>query len=94
MSVAIKTIPLADRVAALEEEVAQLKAKIAEQPSTRVGKSGWERIYGSFANDPIYEEAMRLGREWREAFRPRPRRPRTSRTKRLNSSAAGKRRRS
>lgn len=32
-------------------------------------KRGWEAIVGTFANDPYYEEAMRLGREWRESQR-------------------------
>jgi hypothetical protein len=30
-------------------------------------KRGWEGIVGTFANDPYYDEAMRLGREWRES---------------------------
>jgi hypothetical protein len=30
----------------------------------------WERIYGTFANSPEYEEAMRLGRAYRESLRP------------------------
>ena len=33
----------------------------------------WDKIAGTFANDSIYEEAMRLGREYRESFRPKPR---------------------
>ncbi len=28
---------------------------------------GWQAIVGTFADDPLYEEAMRLGRQWREA---------------------------
>jgi hypothetical protein len=30
-------------------------------------KRGWEAIVGTFSNDPHYEEAMRLGRQWRES---------------------------
>ncbi len=60
MSTATK-ISLEQRVAALEEEVAQLKAG---------SKKDWQRIVGTFANDPIYAEAMRLGRQWRESQRP------------------------
>jgi hypothetical protein len=65
---------LADRVADLEAEVARLKVKIENS-----GKSttDWlDTVCGSFANDPMHEEAMRLGREWRESFRPKPRKPR------------------
>ena len=33
-------------------------------------KRGWQAIVGTFADDPLYEEAMRLGREYRESLRP------------------------
>jgi hypothetical protein len=65
---------LEERVTALEGEVARLKSKVEGEP---VGAIPWsDKIAGSFANDPIYEEAMRLGREWRESFRPKPRKRR------------------
>jgi hypothetical protein len=57
---------LEEGVMALEEEVARLKREI------RIASSSipwWERIFGTFADDPIYEEAMRLGREYRESQR-------------------------
>jgi hypothetical protein len=57
------------RVAKLEAELAELKTKVPE----KTAKKDWiDIIAGSFAHDPIYEEAMRLGREWRQSFRPRP----------------------
>lgn len=56
------------RVAALETEVAKLKG---EPP-----KPWAEQIHGIFANDPAFEEAMRLGREYREPLRPKPRKRR------------------
>lgn len=57
------------RVAALEAEVARLK----EQVEKAVPSQGdWlDEIYGVFANDPHFEEAMRLGREYRESLRPK-----------------------
>jgi len=61
---------LETRVSALEAELAKLKAEI----STSSGRQGlwWDEISGIFANDPAFEEAMRLGRKWRESFRPKP----------------------
>jgi hypothetical protein len=61
---------LEQRVAALEAEVAKLKEQNGKNESD--DRPWWEKIYGTFANDPYYEEAMRLGREYRESFRPKP----------------------
>jgi hypothetical protein len=57
------------RVAALEADVARLK----EQLESAVPPRGdWlDEIYGAFADDPHFEEAMRLGREYRESLRPK-----------------------
>jgi hypothetical protein len=62
-------ISIERRVAALEAEVAWLKARIE---ATEKPADPWlEKVWGSFANDPVYEEAMRLGREYRESLRPK-----------------------
>ena len=53
------------RLADLEAEVALLKSKIANQNGNE--KPWYEKIAGTFADDPIYDEAMRLGREYRES---------------------------
>jgi hypothetical protein len=70
------------RLMTLEQEVARLKAQIAGTPAN---PNQWvEEIAGTFANDPTFEEAMRLGRKWRETERgskPRTKR-RASRGKR------------
>jgi hypothetical protein len=57
------------RVAALEAEVTLLKQKLeaVNKPAT----PWWQAIYGTFADDPLYEEAMRSGREYRESLRPK-----------------------
>src|SRR5258708_5259542 len=59
---------LEKRVAAIEQEIAQLKVKLAGSSE----KPWWEQISGTFANDPAYKEASRLGREYRESLRPKP----------------------
>jgi hypothetical protein len=58
------------RVATLETEVARLKKRFNTPTTT---KASWlDSIWGSFANDPIYDEAMRLGRQYREGTRRKP----------------------
>jgi hypothetical protein len=59
---------LEKRVAALEEEMARLKSKVETAESV---KPWWERIAGTFDRDPVYERAMKLGREYRRSFDPR-----------------------
>jgi hypothetical protein len=62
----MSNIELEARLIALETEVAQLKA----QQQTSAETPWWEEILGSFANDPAYDEAMQLGRQYRESLRP------------------------
>ncbi len=59
---------LEQRVADLETEVATLKRKLANLDMTT---PWWEQIAGTFENDPIYEKAMQLGREYRQSLRPK-----------------------
>lgn len=51
------------RLELLEAEVALLKSK--SERNGNVEKPWYEKIAGKFADDPIYDEAMRLGREYR-----------------------------
>jgi hypothetical protein len=55
----------------LEEEVARLKAKVEKGENEQ--EPWWKQIIGTFEGDPYYAEAMRLGREYRESLRPKPR---------------------
>jgi hypothetical protein len=56
---------LAIRVAALENEVARLKKEIEGE---RAGlRPWWEYIAGTFAQDRVYKEAMKLGQQQRRA---------------------------
>ncbi len=57
---------LEERVAAVEQELAELKQQTKNEP-TRL--PWWEKIAGTFANNPEYDEAMKLGREWRQSQR-------------------------
>jgi len=62
-------VTLEERVAALEAEFALLKKERTNEAQPK--KPWWEEIRGTFKNDPDYEEAMRLGREYRESLRPK-----------------------
>lgn len=53
------------RLEILEAEVALLKSKVEKKDETKT--PWWEEIAGTFADDPAFEEAMRLGREYRES---------------------------
>ena len=68
-------ITSAHRVAALEVQVARLKAKLEDAHQK---ENPWIRdVWGAFAGDPAFLEAMRLGREYRESFRPKPKKRRS-----------------
>ena len=62
-------LSLEERVAALEAEVARLKQERLSAAEAK--KPWWAEIWGTFKDDPEYEEAMRLGREYRESLRPK-----------------------
>jgi hypothetical protein len=57
---------LEERVALLEAEVARLKDKVENDSFSQ---PWWERIAGTFADNPAYNEAMQLAREYRESLR-------------------------
>ncbi len=51
------------RLSDLEREVAVLRQKIEKEEKSK--EPWWKQIAGTFADDPMYDEAMRLGREYR-----------------------------
>jgi hypothetical protein len=57
---------LEERLTLLEDEVERLKCKIDIAP---VYLPWWGKIGGTFAKNPAYDEAMKLGREYRESDR-------------------------
>lgn len=67
---AAKLKELETRVKTLEREVRELRTKLGEQT-----KVPWYReILGAFKDDPVFDEIVRLGAEYREADRRRARR--------------------
>lgn len=57
---------LEQRVETLEKELASLKSKLE---TIDPGKPWWERIAGTFRDDPIYKKAMKLGQQYRQSLR-------------------------
>jgi hypothetical protein len=57
---------LEERLTLLEAEVDRLKRKIDLTPAA---SPWWEKIAGTFAENSAYDEAMKLGREYRESDR-------------------------
>jgi hypothetical protein len=59
----------------LEERVSELERKMARLLAERQGEQNmlpwWKKIVGKYKDDPEFEEAMRLGREYRESLRPK-----------------------
>jgi hypothetical protein len=64
---ASSTLQLEQRVAAVETEVTKLKRQMEALQTTQ---PWWEQIAGTFQHDPMYEEAMKLGRQYRQPLRP------------------------
>jgi hypothetical protein len=56
------------RVTALEEAVARIEGQVAPTPATQ--RHWWHDDAGAFANDPVFDEIVRLGREYRESLHP------------------------
>ncbi len=55
------------RVAAVEEAVAELRARLASRP----GQANWlEKVAGSISDQAAFEEALEYGRAFRQADRP------------------------
>jgi hypothetical protein len=62
------SVDLEHRVAALEGQVASLRKR--QKSNAPVGKAWLDDLYGKFASDPIFEQAMKLGRKYRKSLRP------------------------
>jgi len=56
-----------ERLSKLEAEVMQLKLSLPS--SANVIEPWWEKIVGVFADDPSFEEAIAIGREYRQSYK-------------------------
>ena len=56
-----------DRVDAIEKAVAEIKDRLQKGGGA---PPWWERICGTFNGSEEYQEAMRLGAEYRRSLRP------------------------
>ncbi len=56
---------LETRVTSLETELAHLKQMLAKSQQPK--DFWWLEIAGSCENDPTFDEAVRLGQEWRKS---------------------------
>lgn len=54
---------LEGRLEALEREVAELKVAVGANPQAG---NAWLSTLGRFKDDPLFDEAMRLGRAYRK----------------------------
>jgi hypothetical protein len=56
-------------VPTIEQRVSELEAKVSQLMggacANEPTKAWWEYWYGAFANDPSFDEAVRLGAEYR-----------------------------
>ena len=63
---------LESRVENLESKIQEMEERLAQQLGNSTPKKrGWRWFVGIDANNPHFEEAVRLGQEWRYADRPK-----------------------
>jgi hypothetical protein len=61
------TSTIEERLSILESEVNKLKVSFIT--NTEPIKPWWEEIVGVFANDPAFDEAIAIGREYRKSWK-------------------------
>ena len=59
---------LENRVAELEKTIAELEAQPANGKKEK--RAWWHEDAGRFANDPVFDEIVRLGKEYRDSLHP------------------------
>jgi hypothetical protein len=63
------TPTLEERVAAVENELTLLRRQLEGEP-VQVGDAWWTKIIGVYRDSADFEEAVRLGREYRRSLAP------------------------
>ena len=66
---ALKVAELEKQLVVLTGEVERLKEQVGNEAEPET--PWWEKHWGIFDNDPDYEKAMELGRQYRESLRPK-----------------------
>ena len=64
-------VELEQRVKVLEETVQRLQQRV--EGGTSSANQWWVGSAGRFADDPVFEEIVRLGQKYRESLRPKRR---------------------
>jgi hypothetical protein len=59
---------LEKRIEALEHEVRSLKRLVKKSKSDQ--KPWWERLAGTFENDPVFDEIVEAGRKYHKSQQP------------------------
>jgi len=55
-----------ERLTTLEQEMSRVKERLESQNARPINP--WlDDVYGAFKDDPLFEEAVKYGREWRES---------------------------
>jgi hypothetical protein len=60
-----KSQHLESRVSTLETEIVQMRQMLSSVVHKKT--PWWLKVSGSFENDPSFDEATRLGQEWRKS---------------------------
>lgn len=60
-------------VAILTSQVGELNRKLESNGNGVKTQEDWvDKVWGTFANDPGFDEVIELGRKYRESLRPKP----------------------
>ena len=62
----MSTAKLQEQVDRLERELAELRTFMMASPA-QPRKRSWEKTFGMFKDDPLFDEIIKQGREYRES---------------------------